>query len=222
MSKYMKNTTETIIQALTDEGQTIEYSSNGNGKMCMSINGEPSQIISDSFEHLNELFITYFVMERGKRIDGGCTNGWHILPLNEIVENCPSCNEKRYVTDFQKECNSPWHILSAQDRENNCPVCDMGKYYGTEIKCPGCQQEITPKNAGGYRTFCMDCVKLFLDFPKDDRGYTIEVSSIQADAGLKQTIFKWVPNECSDSWHSCKILDECPTCDEKTEWPRNV
>ena len=82
-----------------------------------------------------------------------------------------------------------------------------------EINCPGCQQEITPENAGGlilmlvhkdvivnenrqtqadYRTFCMDCVKLFPKFPKDGRGYTMEVNYVDDDSGLKQTIFKWV------------------------------
>jgi len=32
-----------------------------------------------------------------------CKNIWHTLPLNEIAENCPSCNEKRYVTDYEKK-----------------------------------------------------------------------------------------------------------------------
>lgn len=61
-----------------------------------------------------------------------------------------------------------------------------------EIKCPGCRQIITPENAGGYRTFCMDCVKLFPDFPTDGRSYVIEINSIQAESGIEQTIFKWV------------------------------
>jgi len=79
-----------------------------------------------------------------------------------------------------------------------------------EIECPGCQQEITPENAGGYRTFCMDCVKKFPDFPTAGRSYTIEIT------GTKETYpeFKWVTHECSDSWHKIPNKYRCPSCDE--------
>jgi len=41
-------------------------------------------------------------------------------------------------------------------------------------RCPGCDVPITPANAGGYRTFCDNCVDVFPEFPTAPGGYVIE------------------------------------------------
>jgi len=169
MSKYVKSTTETIIQTLIKAGHSITYSADGhldkNPKWYISLNDDPAQVSGRTFEELNENFIKFHVgisLQSQKRIDGACAHFWHDAKNggNEMSW-CPEC-----------------------------PLCKES--VSEEIKCPGCQQEITPENAGGYRTFCADCIKLFPEFPKDGKGYTIEVNSVEADAGLKQTIFKWI------------------------------
>lgn len=166
------NTTELIIKSLTDSGNSIEFLPADKGKIYVSINGDPAQLVFCDFIQFAELFIPHYLnlgIESTKRIDGGCIAG--------------------------------------------------------ESNCPGCQQEITPENAGGYRTFCMDCVKIFPDFPTDGRRYTIEISSMQADSGLKETIFKWVSDECSNLWHSpnntkpSRLQVGCPNCGESWKNP---
>ncbi len=228
------NPIELLIRALIDNKHSVLFAPNGDGRIKMHINDGQSEFIGTSFEHLFGLFVAHYVdfaIQNSERIDGGCTNEWHTLPLNEISENCPNCNEKRYVTDFQKNCKSHWHTQSDKPRATNCPLCGLPEDATPSIsndwleRCPGCQQEITPENAGGYRTFCMDCVKLFPIFPKDGRGYTMEVKYIQADAVRKQTIFKWVagggveppepwPRRCTDKWHNRHVgRNNCPKSD---------
>lgn len=53
-----------------------------------------------------------------------------------------------------------------------------------DINCPGCNVELTPDNAGGYRTFCDKCVKSMPPFPKDGKGHLIK-------AGCKYPNFEW-------------------------------
>jgi ribosomal protein S27E len=54
------------------------------------------------------------------------------------------------------------------------------------IKCPGCDEELTVENAGGYRNFCEKCVKSMPEFPKDGKGYLIKI--IRKG---KEPIFEW-------------------------------
>ena len=49
-----------------------------------------------------------------------------------------------------------------------CSACiDLG------VKCPGCQTDLTTKNAGGYRSYCEICVKAMPELPRDGFGYNI-------------------------------------------------
>lgn len=43
------------------------------------------------------------------------------------------------------------------------------------MNCPGCDEELTVKNAGGYRNFCRKCVKAMPLFPKDGKGHLIKI-----------------------------------------------
>ena len=53
-----------------------------------------------------------------------------------------------------------------------------------KIQCPGCDVEITAENAGGYRTFCEDCVDAIPPLPKDGAGYLIK-------EGCRYPNFEW-------------------------------
>ncbi len=112
-------------------------------------------------------------------------------------------------------CNSPWHILTDADKEKECPICQES--VSEVISCTGCQQEITAENAGGYRTFCEECVSKFPEFPNDGKGYTIEVGQFGD--------FKWVNESteiknCKGGWHDVPIHQQeemvsCNVCGEK-------
>jgi hypothetical protein len=54
----------------------------------------------------------------------------------------------------------------------------------SSVRCPGCERTITPNNAGGYRTFCRECVSAFPPFPNDGNGHLI------AD-GCRYPNFRW-------------------------------
>lgn len=41
------------------------------------------------------------------------------------------------------------------------------------VLCPGCGIGITTGNAGGYRTYCDQCVDVFPALPADQGGYEI-------------------------------------------------
>ncbi|ABG39212.1 hypothetical protein Patl_0684 [Paraglaciecola sp. T6c] len=48
---------------------------------------------------------------------------------------------------------------------------------GFGINCPGCQDEISPLTAGGYRSFCTKCVAVFPPIPNNqahEGGYFID------------------------------------------------
>lgn len=45
---------------------------------------------------------------------------------------------------------------------------DYGPVFG--INCPGCGTELTTDNAGGYRTFCIKCVKAMPPFSQRWQG----------------------------------------------------
>ena len=38
------------------------------------------------------------------------------------------------------------------------------------IKCPGCEVELTTQNAGGYQCYCEDCVAALPEWPKQKEG----------------------------------------------------
>jgi len=171
-----KNTTEIIIQTLVKAGHSITFfpvnpRDNKNHSMCISIDDDDfNQISGDSFEELHENFIEYWVCKATE-------------------------NSKRI--DGGVQCHSPWHILPDADKEKECPICQES-ISGT-IKCPGCQKEITPENAGAYRTFCMDCVEKFPDFPEDGKGYIMEVGQFGD--------FKWHPeNQWPLLSNPCKTI----------------
>ena len=42
------------------------------------------------------------------------------------------------------------------------------------VRCPGCDAAVTPRNAGGYRTFCEPCVDVFPALPNGSGAYVIE------------------------------------------------
>lgn len=69
--------------------------------------------------------------------------------------------------------------------EENFKVLHIGIISDTDSgeACPGCFAPITLENVGGYRTYCMNCMKAFPDFPDDGKGYSI--------AGMYPN-FKWV------------------------------
>jgi hypothetical protein len=41
------------------------------------------------------------------------------------------------------------------------------------FKCPGCGIEITPSNAGGYRTYCETCVETMPPLPEEPGAYYV-------------------------------------------------
>lgn len=43
-----------------------------------------------------------------------------------------------------------------------------------KVRCPGCEIMVTPWTAGGYRTFCQQCVEVFPPIPTDGGGYSIQ------------------------------------------------
>lgn len=45
--------------------------------------------------------------------------------------------------------------------------------YDDRIFCPGCDDELTISNAGGYRCFCDKCVDAMPEFPTEKGGYLI-------------------------------------------------
>lgn len=54
------------------------------------------------------------------------------------------------------------------------------------IKCPGCGEELTEENAGGYRTYCQDCVADMPSPPNCPHGFVL--------TGVRGS-FKW---ECAE------------------------
>ena len=99
MSKYIKSTTETIIQTLIDGGYHIEYFPFSGGlpghTMGLSVNGEQCMVSGGSFEELNENFISHYVglaTENSERIDGACLDVWHQCRVQ--YDDCPTCGEK--------------------------------------------------------------------------------------------------------------------------------
>lgn len=42
------------------------------------------------------------------------------------------------------------------------------------VDCPGCKAQLTTENAGGYRTYCTQCVAVIPPLPATGHGYLIE------------------------------------------------
>jgi len=74
----------------------------------------------------------------------------------------------------ESKCNCCGSIGCEHEPCFKCIMCPV--HSGLEIKCPGCRVDITPENAGRYRTFCETCVDLFPPLPDDGEGYLINVS----------------------------------------------
>lgn len=56
----------------------------------------------------------------------------------------------------------------------------------SEIHCPGCSRLITDHSVGGYRTYCLYCVRRFPALPDSDNAWMIQGTYPK---------FKWEPHE---------------------------
>ncbi len=111
------NKTELLIRALVDSNHSVVFFSTGDGRITMAINNGQSEFTGNSFDHLFEQFIAYYVglaIENSERIDGGCTDAWHkvqALPYDKILPQCPDCGMKPIISEKELEPIEPWPRL---------------------------------------------------------------------------------------------------------------